>query len=468
MTNRSSLVSRIWQRRGKPCPLGGSRKPPLRWLSTFGRRGCRRPNPLSAESRRLRAHTLALLLLSTACAAFPPAGLGTEQASDYAIELQQIQSAISGLEQSASNVPFEAENAGRWAYLQFRRAALTGSFDDFTRAESALDWTIRQIGPVEDLYLLKANLDFKLHRLAAAKDDLARLTDLTGSAEVETLQADIALQEGRYVDAGKGYESVIRQARTWDRLARLAHLKSLSGDMAGAEALYLEAQDEITAKEMRSYAWVELQRGILDFKHGRHDEAMVHYRRADKAYSGYWLVGEYIAELLGARGKFDEAVAHYEKVLAQAPRPEIHQALGDLYAFMGKPEQAKPWHEKALAAYLDAARRGGVQYFHHLAGFYADVREDGAEAVKWAHRDLELRRNFATRDALAWALYRDGRFGEAIEEMNRALSYGIQDAHLFFHGAMVHLAAGRTEEGKQFLQMAAEINPRFETFHVHR
>lgn len=37
------------------------------------------------------------------------------------------------------------------------------------------------------------------------------------------------------------------------------------GDRSGADQLYLEAEDEITVKEMRSYAWVELQRGVLDF-----------------------------------------------------------------------------------------------------------------------------------------------------------------------------------------------------------
>jgi tetratricopeptide (TPR) repeat protein len=88
--------------------------------------------------------------------------------------------------------------------------------------------------------------------------------------------------------------------------------------------------------------------------------------------------------------------------------------------------------------------------------------------VKWAHKDLQLRQNVATHDTLAWALYRAGRFTEALDEINKALSLGFKDAHLFFHAAMIHLAAGRAEEGKQFLKKAAEINPRYDSFHVHR
>jgi tetratricopeptide (TPR) repeat protein len=195
---------------------------------------------------------------------------------------------------------------------------------------------------------------------------------------------------------------------------------------------------------------------------------LVHYLRADRAYSGYWFVKEHIAELLGAQRRFDEAVALYEKVIERAPKPELCQALGDLYAYMGKPDRAKPWHDKALAAYLDSAQRGEVHYFHHLAGFYADVREDGAEAVKWARKDFALRQGPAAHDALAWALYRDGRFTEALEEMDRALAAGVKDAHLFFHAAMIRLAAGRSAEGTRFLKLAAETNPRFDAFHVHR
>jgi tetratricopeptide (TPR) repeat protein len=219
---------------------------------------------------------------------------------------------------------------------------------------------------------------------------------------------------------------------------------------------------------MRSYAWVELERGLLEFNRGRYEKAMAHYRQADKAYSGYWLVEERMAELLGAERKFDQAVALYKKVVARAPRPEFHQALGDLFLFMGKEDLAKPWHEQALAAYLESAGRGEVQYYHHLAGFYADVREDGAEAVKWARKDAELRLNFITQDGLAWALYRNGQFPAALETMEKALSSGVKDPHLFFHAGMIHLAAGRTGEGKRFLQTVAEINPGYENFHVHR
>jgi len=223
--------------------------------------------------------------------------------------------------------------------------------------------------------------------------------------KIQVLKADIDVQEGNYRVAETSYLNIIEKNRLWDNLSRLAYLRAKFGDFESADRIYQEAEEEISAKEMRSYAWVELQRGFLNLSRGRHEAAWDHYQRADQAYSGYWLVKDYMAEWLGAQRNFDAAIALYQKIITCAPRPELYHALGDLYLFMGKPDLAQPWHDKALAVYLDSARRGEVQYYHHLASFYADARLDGAQALRWARKDIQLRQNVTTRDALAWALF---------------------------------------------------------------
>jgi tetratricopeptide (TPR) repeat protein len=219
---------------------------------------------------------------------------------------------------------------------------------------------------------------------------------------------------------------------------------------------------------MRSYAWIELQRGLLDFSHGRYEEARIHYRRANEAYSGHWLIHEHVAELLGAEGKFGEATALYEEVVGRVPKPELQQAIGELYTLMGKPDEAQAWHEKALAAYLKSVQHGHVHYYHHLADFYTDVRQNGNEAVKWAQKDFKLRQNYVTQAALAWAYHCNGQFADALDLMNQALSSGVRDAGLFHQAAIIHMATGQSGEGKRFLNEAAEINPWHENFYVHR
>jgi tetratricopeptide (TPR) repeat protein len=304
--------------------------------------------------------------------------------------------------------------------------------------------------------------------LPDARRTLAQLEPFAGRPAVQMLRADIALQEGRYSEAGRAFTAILDQRRSWETLARLAHLESLRGDAAAADRLFAQAEDELTAKQMRALAWLELQRGRLDLDHGRADEAEAHYRRAARAYSGFWLVEEHQAELLAVQGRFEEAAALYERLAARTRKPELQQALGDLYAFMGEPERAEPWHERALEAYLDSARRGEVQYLHHLADFYADVRRDGAEALRWARRDLEVRRTMPALQGVAWALYRAGRLGEARRAMEEALALGPEDAHLLARAAMVNIADGRDQEGDRLLTRAAALNPNHVSFHAHR
>jgi tetratricopeptide (TPR) repeat protein len=416
----------------------------------------------------MRTAILSLLLSWTVASAPVEAGGLDPKPSDYEAELRQTDQAILALQDGTAGMPADPTRAMRYVHLLFRRASLTGSLSELETAGVRIDEAIQRLGPSEDLYLLRAQVRFKFHRIGAVKDDLAHVVELAGTAQFRALKADLDFQDGRYEEAGRAYEDNARRHPTWDNLARLAYFRARLGDLDDADRLYAQSGEEITAKEMRAFAWVELQRGLLDLGRGRIPDAAAHYERAGRAYSGYWLVDEHNAELLGASGRFDEAAELYEKLLSSVPRPEIHQALGDLYVFMGKPDRARIHHDQALAAYLESARRGGVHHFHHLAAFYADVREDGAEAEKWARKDLELRKNYGTRDALAWALFRDGRIDEALGEIDRALASRVVDSHLFYHAAMIHLAAGHPVEGKQFLKKTTDLNPIYDKFHVHR
>ena len=94
-------------------------------------------------------------------------------------------------------------------------------------------------------------------------------------------------------------------------------------------------------------------------------------------------------------------------------------------------------------------------------------RKDGAEAVVWARADLQLRENFSTQAALAWALYRNGQFDEARVWIDRALASGAAEAHLFLRAARIYAAAGNAELGRSHMERAKRLNPCVENFHIH-
>jgi tetratricopeptide (TPR) repeat protein len=279
--------------------------------------------------------------------------------TDYERELAKVAADIAEPVNDAADV-------SRRVFRVYHRAGLTGRVSDLEAAFDAVDAAVAQLGPAEDLCLLRANLALKCHRLAEAVAALELLPALATRAEGHMVLGDVDAQLGDVASAREHYESALRLAeddeRDWGALVRLAGL-------LGDDSLYAEAGEGLTAKEMRTFAWISLQRGALALREGEIDVAGWHYDVADTAYSGYWLVERHRAELAMATGQFDNAVQRYLGLAADAgpERPEVLQALGNAYAAMGWDDDAEVWREQALSACLRWSARGHVQFDHHLA-----------------------------------------------------------------------------------------------------
>jgi tetratricopeptide (TPR) repeat protein len=349
----------------------------------------------------------------------------------------------------------------------FHSASLTGKMAQMEAVEEELLEAIRSFGPKEDLCLLKANLDFRLHRLADVRQDLEMAPLLPGRFDARVLRADLAFQEGRYDEARTAFEALIAENPTWDTIARLAHWMSKIGEATEADRLYLEAEDELTAKQMLSYAWLEVQRGLLDFNHGQYDEARSHYRRAEASYSGHWFTAEHFAELAAAEDKFSEAEELLKGVIMRTSKPELQQALGEMYLYFDRPAEAQPWFDSALAAYLESMRRGGVHYLHHLADLFADARLNPMDALKWSEQDFRMRPNYATQATLAWALYRDDRVKEALQHIEAVLASRVREAVIYSTASELFKASGDAAKSRHFADLALQINPKHKCFRFH-
>ncbi len=156
-----------------------------------------------------------------------------------------------------------------------------------------------------------------------------------------------------------------------------------------------------------------------------------------------------------------EAIELYEGVLARTPRPELQQAFGELYSAMGETAQAERWFDQALAGYLESAERAACITIiiwwisTPMCGKMARKRWPGRARI-WNCGGISGRRR-----ALAWALYRDGHVGEAMQWMDRALASGVRDAHLFAKAARINAAAGRLEKATNWPARSLEMNPHY-------
>ena len=190
--------------------------------------------------------------------------------TDFDREVQGIDADLTALHSPTGQSSSDA--ATKLAYRLYHRATLTSRSDDFLAAQTAADRAL-EAGPSPDLRRLRSTIDLRFHRLDSARLQLDAIAEVGEDEGAQLLLADVDLQRGAYDTARSRIERVLERAPTWDARVRLASLDLRRGDVAGADRLYAEAEDDLTAKEMRAFAWVEVQWGYLYFSRGRYDEA---------------------------------------------------------------------------------------------------------------------------------------------------------------------------------------------------
>ena len=91
-------------------------------------------------------------------------------------------------------------------------------------------------------------------------------------------------------------------------------------------------------------------------------EARAHYERAEAAYPGYWLVAGISAELLGAEGRYAEAIEILEANLASTTARTCSRRSASYTRSRVESDRARYWQQKALArlSAIGATRRGAL------------------------------------------------------------------------------------------------------------
>jgi Tfp pilus assembly protein PilF len=199
--------------------------------------------------------------------------------------------------------------------------------------------------------------------------------------------------------------------------------------------------------------------GELHFNSGRIARASGEYRRAVAMDPAFLPSHAGLAKVAWARGDLGRAIDRYTFVTDRYPAPEYVIALGDLYAAAGDRRAAERRYELVrVEERLFEAR--GVNVDLELALFEAD-HGDPSSALRAAREEWRRRRSVHVADAMAWALYTNGRYAEAAGYARRALALGSRNALFLFHAGMIELALGRDDAARALLTRALRANAYF-------
>ncbi|MFC8826322.1 tetratricopeptide repeat protein [Streptomyces sp. NPDC057137] len=285
--------------------------------------------------------------------------------------------------------------------------------------------------------------------------------------------ADAEIQLGHYQAARAAAQRLLDLAPASGAYSRAAYDLETNGRPADAAIALKRAVDSASTTGERAFAQTRL--GDLAWSRGELDRAAKHYRYALSTEPDYPYAVAGTARVLAARGEPDKALDAYERLAARTPLPQFLLEAVELRASMSKASKAakagagdsRPGGEAAaLAAQVRLLRADGGPVDPYLALFAAD-HGDPAVAVELMRGEWKRTRSVITADALAWALHRDGRDGEALEYARRAAATGWDNALFRYHRGAIEHALG-LPGARRHLREALETNPYFSPYHAAR
>jgi len=366
----------------------------------------------------------------------------------------------------------DAQSYAALGAAYFQRARETGDVSDYELADQALTKSLDLDSadfPAAAAYATMAEVCMGEHRFTDALTYAQKALSL-GSGDVSpfAIVGDAYADMGEYDKARAAYarltppEMTLSPRAAYARDSRLSYLQFIAGDAQGAIRLMKVAVAEGSEAEIPSenLAWLYFELGEYSSQAGDAAAADTAYLTALKIHPGDYRALAGLARLRANHGRYAEAIELYRHAIAVVPMPIFVTELGDLYAKAGNSAEARKQFQ--LVEYIgQLGRINQVLHNRDLALYYADHDTKLSEALSLAQREFEVRHDIYTWDALAWALYKNGKYAEAAKASENALKFGTPDALLLYHAGVIAEAAGDKGTASVDFKKALEINPNF-------
>lgn len=377
--------------------------------------------------------------------------------------MQQLQADLDRAEELAAKHANDWGRLAEVASLYLERARWSGDYDDYARAEEALDRAFAKAPAGSGPILLRAKLNFTVHRLDRVDADLDRQEqrhlDDPQRAELLRLRADLALERGRPADAEAMFRESLALHRSMSARYGLVQVAWQRAAFDEALAGLDECEALVPGVAPTTRMWLDLQRGLVELDRGRHEQALAHYHAAEAHVSGHWLVREHVAEVTALLGRTDEAVALYEAILADRPDPEFASALASLLRDRGDAAGAARLAAQADEAFAVRLARYPEATAGHALEHALEHGTDVAATVALAERNAAVRPNGAALTRLAAAYRAAGRLDEARQALARATATTWESAELHAEGARLAEAAGDPAAAARARERARQLDP---------
>jgi tetratricopeptide (TPR) repeat protein len=295
----------------------------------------------------------------------------------------------------------------------------------------------------------------------------------SGDLSPFAIEGDAYADLGEYDRAASAYsrltppDELATSGTTYVQDSRTSYLKFISGDTDGAvrsmQSAVAAGSEARLPKE--NLAWLYFELGEYSFLDGDRAAANNAYLAALTIHPGDYRALAGLGKVRAGEGRYAEAITLYKSAMAIVPMPIYVAELGDLYAKTGDTAEAKKQYQ--IVEYIGLLGHiNQVLHNRDLALFYADHDTKLTESLALARKEFEVRHDIYTWDALAWALYKNGKYQDAQDAMRHALHFGTRDSMLLFHAGMISFGLGDNVHAQEQLTEAIRINPHFHVIYA--
>ena len=333
-----------------------------------------------------------------------------------------------------------------WAFVAKARRTLDGTF--YSLAAKTADAMDARFGASPSAMLLRGHAFHNLHRFREAESLARTLVAQRGMAGDFGLLSDALMEEGKLVESIDALQRMANLKPGAEVDTRIAHIRSLKGDIRGAADAMSRAIRETHPADHEALAWMLTRLAIYSLGEGSPERADEFAGAALRHLADYPPALLMRGRIALASGNAQKALTWVKKAADANPLPEYLWCLAETHRALGDVENAK-----VVEAHLAASAVTADPRTYSL--FLATYRTDVAKAVALARSEFATRADIFTHDALAWAQFSAGNFKAADAEIHVARAEGTRDARLLFHAAVIARANGRFGEAADLAAQCA-------------
>jgi tetratricopeptide (TPR) repeat protein len=276
------------------------------------------------------------------------------------------------------------------------------------------------------------------HRFAEALALATALnTKVPDDLMIYGMLTDANIELGKYDDAERAAQWMLDlRPGNIPALTRTAYLRELFGDIDGALELMRAALGRMPYQETEDRAWVLTHVGHLELIGQRPIEAERALEQALDLFPNYHYALGGLAEVRTAQKRYREAVDLQQQRYTAAPHPENLFELAEAQARAGMTAAAA----KTYAAFEAGARaemNGEDNANRELVSYFVGAGSKPVEGLALAQREIARRGDVYTREAYAWALFKNGQRAEARKEIAAVLAVGVQHPRVLERAALI-------------------------------